>query len=98
MLLALPIGGMVAYLGFQRFQLNLLLSGLAGGLTIAPLTLFWMAFKTGVHGHGAADFTSTQIVDVLKSAPLWTLAGSLLGWSWQRFRAHHAAHKLNHDD
>jgi len=94
MLLALPVGGLIAWMCFQRFHPSLLLCGLAGGLVVAPITLFWMALKTGIHGHGVADFTTIQMINVIKSAPLWTLAGGLLGWSWQRIRTNKHIHKL----
>ena len=60
------------------------LGNLVGGLVVAPTTLLWMAFKTGVHGHGAADFTAPQIIWVIKSTPGWILVGGLLGWGWPK--------------
>jgi len=37
-----------------------------------------------VHGHGIPDYTASQIMTVIKSTPAWVLAGSLLGWGWQK--------------
>lgn len=67
----------------QRYALRLPIAGLFGGLIVSPITLLWMAFKTGLHGHGSPDFTAQQISQVIQLAPLWTLAGGLLGWGWQ---------------
>lgn len=98
MLLALPIGGLIAWMSYQRFHLSFLLCGLAGGLAIAPLILFWMALKSGIHSHGVADFTTSQIISVIKSTPLWTLAGGLLGWISQRIYINNFARKFKDDN
>lgn len=66
----------------QRYPLRRPLAGLLAGLIVSPITLLWMAFKTGLHGHGTPDFTAQQILQVIQLAPLWTLAGGLLGWGW----------------
>lgn len=36
------------------------LAGLLSGLAVTPATLFLMAFKSGVHGHGHPDFTPAR--------------------------------------
>ena len=40
-----------------------LIGSIAGAL-ITPLTFFLMAFKTGLHGHHAPDFTAQQFLSV----------------------------------
>jgi hypothetical protein len=55
------------------------LLGTLAGLLVAPLALFLMAVKTGVHGHSGPDFSGSQIIATLARTPYWTLAGLLLG-------------------
>jgi hypothetical protein len=57
------------------------LAGLLAGLAVTPAALFLMAFKTGIHGHSAPDFTPDQVTSVLLRTPVWVLAGLLLGLS-----------------
>ena len=80
----LAVAAAMAAIGLarQRYPLRLPVAGLLGGLIVSPITLLWMAFKTSLHGHGAPDFTAQQILQVIQLAPLWTLAGGLLGWGW----------------
>ena len=89
-LLALPVAGLVGRLCYQSFHWSMLRCGLVAGLVVAPATLLWMAFKTGVHGHGIPDFTALQIMAVIKSTPAWVLAGGLLGWGWQKLHPNSA--------
>lgn len=75
----------MAAIGVARrwYPLKAPIAGVLGGLIVSPITLLWMAFKTGLHGHGTPDFTAQQIIQVIQLAPLCTLAGGLLGWGWQ---------------
>ena len=82
-LLAIVAAIAASVLANQSYKLRLPLAGFLGGLIISPITLLLMAFKTGLHGHGAPDFTAQQLLQVIQFAPLWTLAGGLLGWGWQ---------------
>lgn len=52
--------------------------GAATGLACALLTLFLMAIKTGLHGHGP-EFTTSQIEWVVGQIPLWTVTGTIAG-------------------
>ena len=52
--------------------------GLAVGLLFAPATLFFMAIKTGLHGHGA-EFTRAEMGWFLDRISLWAAAGLLAG-------------------
>lgn len=74
----------------MRFLLNIspqssgflwrhVLIGLVAGLAVSPVALFLMAFKSGLHGHGTPDFSSTQVLSVLARSPVWVVAGLLLG-------------------
>lgn len=52
--------------------------GLALGLVFAPTTLIFMAFKTGLHGHGA-EFTRAEMEWFLDRVSLWAAAALLAG-------------------
>lgn len=54
------------------------LAGVVAGAGSALLTLFLMALKTGLHGHGP-EFTPQQIAWVWGQLPVWALAGGLIG-------------------
>ena len=74
---------------FQRFMAGQTLStgrglffmglwGLALGAGTALMTLFLMAVKTGLHGHGP-EFTMAEVGAVGQQLPLWSLVGLLGG-------------------
>jgi len=52
--------------------------GVLFGVSVALLTLVFMAVKSGLHGHGP-EFTQEQIEGVLRQLPLWGIAGLLGG-------------------
>ena len=86
-LLAFPVAALVGRLVNQRFHWSLILCGLVAGLVVAPTTLLWMAFKTGVHGHSTPDYSASQIMLVINITPAWVLGGSILGWVWSRLQS-----------
>lgn len=49
-------------------------AGLAAGLIFTPLTLIYMALKTGLHGHGP-EFSQSEILWIVDRALLWALTG-----------------------
>ncbi len=55
-----------------------ILFGIAGGLAVTPVTFLLMALKSGLHGHGAPDFTPEQVIEVIQLTPVWVLAGFLI--------------------
>lgn len=55
------------------------LAGAVSGLAVTPAALFLMAFKSGLHGHSAPDFTSDQIIRVILGTPIWSGSGLLIG-------------------
>jgi hypothetical protein len=55
------------------------LAGALAGLAAAPLAAFLMVFKSGLHAHPIPDFTVEQLLAVLKLAPIFTLAGFMIG-------------------
>jgi hypothetical protein len=60
---------------------GLAVSGAAGflaGVGTALMTLFLMAFKTGLHGHGP-EYTPEQIAWVWGQVGLWVVVGLLAG-------------------
>ena len=74
---------------FRKPIFNYVLAGSIAGIAITPLTLFLMAFKTGLHGHQAPDFTNQQVLSIVYRIPIWTLGGILIGlgfglWSTDR--------------
>jgi hypothetical protein len=63
----------------KRNPFRHILVGILAGLAVTPMTLFLMAFKTGIHGHESPDFTAEQIFAVVSRTPLWGVAGLVLG-------------------
>lgn len=63
------------------------LGGLLAGAAVTLVALALMAFKTGIHGHGAPDYTPEQVSLVLQLAPIWICVGLILGvlaTAWRR--------------
>ncbi len=52
--------------------------GLAAGAAVVPAALAAMAFKTGLHAHGA-EYITAQIAAVWAQWPLWLMAGGMAG-------------------
>ena len=52
--------------------------GLVIGLLFGPVTLFYMALKTGLHGHGA-EFTRADMSWFIDRILLWAISGLLAG-------------------
>lgn len=65
--------------GGKKAWLYLPLTGIAAGAAMTPVALSLMAFKSGVHGHGAADFTPAQVTSILQRTPIWAAGGLLIG-------------------
>jgi hypothetical protein len=63
----------------RKGSLRYTVVGILAGLAVTPMTLFLMAFKTGIHGHESPDFTAEQIIAVIYGTPIWGSAGLLLG-------------------
>lgn len=60
---------------------------LRGGLLGAsiPLTaLTLMAFKSGLHGHGFADYTARQVWLLLQISPLFVVIGAAIGFMFTK--------------
>lgn len=55
------------------------LAGMLAGLAVTPLAIFIMAFKSGLHGHGAPDFSPGQVISVINRTPWWVISGTLTG-------------------
>ena len=82
--LALTTLGAVIFLSgstkpFQTTLPNYILTGIVAGIAITPLTLFLMAFKTGLHGHQAPEFNNQQILSIIYRTPIWLIGGLLVG-------------------
>jgi hypothetical protein len=50
------------------------------GLASGPITLVFMAIKTGLHAHGP-EFSTAEIGWILQQIPMWSLVGFLTGLS-----------------
>jgi hypothetical protein len=61
----------------SSWPVALAMGGLLGA-ALPLLTIFLMAFKSGLHAHGFADFTLRQLSAVLYSLPFTILIGSLI--------------------
>ncbi len=57
---------------------NTFATGALLGGSLPLLTIFLMAFKSGLHAHGFADFTLRQFLVVLYSIPFTILIGLLI--------------------
>ncbi len=62
-----------------RFTVHHIIVGMLAGFAVSPLALFLMVFKSGLHGHGSPDFDLRQMREVMTRAPIWVVAGTLLG-------------------
>jgi hypothetical protein len=86
---AMILAGLIALLGAASYlsQTRLTarpawmhpLSGLAAGMAVAPLALLLMGIKNGLHAHAQPEYTPQQLLAVLYSLPVWSLAGLLVG-------------------
>jgi uncharacterized membrane protein len=63
------------------------LFGMVSGAGAAVLTALLMLFKNGMHGHIFPDYPGGLIIAMLARAPLWSIAGALLGAAFVLFRA-----------
>lgn len=64
--------------GIARWLPATTLVGLAFGLGLTMLTLFFMALKTGLHAHGP-EYTLTEIAWVWQQLLLWVAVGGVVG-------------------
>ena len=60
-------------------------SGALLGAGIPLIAIALMAFKSGLHGHGFADFTTRQVWSVLSATPYGFVLGSLVGLTLHLF-------------
>jgi hypothetical protein len=63
----------------QRIILRHSIAGTGAGFAIAPVAIFLMALKSGIHGHGTPDFTFAQMQQMLLRTPFFALSGLLVG-------------------
>jgi hypothetical protein len=64
--------------GLHRYVLLMVLGGLTG-LTSVMLTALLMFLKTAWHSHLFPDFPVAMMLAMLELAPIWSVAGVLLG-------------------
>jgi hypothetical protein len=60
-------------------------AGAAAGLAVPAAALLLMAFKSGLHGHGFAEYTAAQVWSVVQTIPVSTLVGLLIGLLASRY-------------
>jgi hypothetical protein len=65
--------------GDKNLLLKHIFIGIGYGLLIAPMGIFLMAMKTGLHGYCISDFTIHQLQSVLSRMPYYLVAGFMLG-------------------
>lgn len=53
--------------------------GIFSALTVTPMTVLLIFFKSGLHNHDVPDFTPEQILFILQRTPLWAGVGLLIG-------------------
>jgi hypothetical protein len=77
--------GLVGWIAFQLLPYRsanswtkTLLIGAGLGAALSFFTIFFMAFKSGLHAHGFADFTIRQLSAVLYSIPFTVVVGLLI--------------------
>lgn len=77
--------GLVAWLAFRLSPsrsannwVHTLAIGAGLGASLPLLTICLMAFKSGLHAHGFADFTLRQLSAVLYSIPFTIMVGLLI--------------------
>lgn len=77
--------GLCVWLAMRNLQvktwprgLPLVWRGAIFGAAVPLVTLALMAFKSGLHGHGFADFSMQQLLSVINAIPISTLAGMVL--------------------
>jgi hypothetical protein len=64
------------------FNLDTPLAMLAASMWLAALPLIalaLMAFKSGIHGHGFADFSASQVSTTIFAIPICFVLGGVLG-------------------
>ena len=63
------------------------LAGMLAGAGVTLAVIMLMAVKTGLHGHGAPDYTPAQVSLALRLTPLWVCLGLIAGGlaaAWRR--------------
>ena len=71
--------GQSAFPRLRTSQTILLATWLMAGLAVTGVALLLITIKTGVHGHGAPDYTSEQMARILSLTPLWAVLGLVIG-------------------
>jgi hypothetical protein len=64
---------------FRSLLLNYILIATIAGAFVTPIALLLMAFKTGMHAHGAPEYSAQQLVSVVWKTPIWIAGGFLMG-------------------
>ncbi len=71
------IGGKWMRSSFSIWRIAFVGALLGAATSLLAITL--MAVKGGLHGHGFADFTARQVVEVVNLVPVEFLLGAILG-------------------
>jgi hypothetical protein len=63
-----------------RWQAALI--GLLTGATVPLLATLLMFMKVSLHSHDQPDFSIDQVIAVLRTVPIWSISGGLVGVAW----------------
>jgi hypothetical protein len=64
-----------------------ILSGALGGLLVLPAALLLVLIKAGLHDHGFLDFSTSQLLGIVRSTPFWVIIGALMSTAYHYLRA-----------
>ena len=53
-------------------------TGAGGGALVFPVAILLTVLKAGLHHHGFLDFSTTQLISIAKTVPLWVALGVIL--------------------
>lgn len=59
------------------------IAGFLGGIFTPIIALTLMILKNGLHLHTVPEYTSVQLLTVIRSAPIWVLVGAIAGFGWK---------------
>jgi hypothetical protein len=67
--------------------INSLFIGALCGLLIFPTALLLALLKAGLHDHGFLDFSTTQLIGIARSTPIWVIIGLLISAAFHYLRS-----------
>jgi hypothetical protein len=93
-LLLLSVGWCILLAGWlaNKFsqEVKIILSlfiGALSGLLIFPAALALALLKAGLHDHGFLDFSTSQLMGIARSTPIWMIIGILISAAYHYLRS-----------